>query len=240
MTATVQRGSETDTRTFTVIVEGTNNQVLVLKSKMTTADSEPYHTDTWTNQSVTVSVTSAVYAPATSATIELSLDGGQTYEPYTENTPLEITEAGEHKLLFRATDDLNEMYTLPLVVKIDREIPVITLQGSSQMTLTVGDTYNEPGAQAADNVGIRGSVQIAGTVNTQAVGIYTLRYNVKDIAGNVAQEVTRTVTVQARSGNGDGNGATQAGILGKHTKCANNAYRSNHTNQPGYGVRFIN
>ncbi|MFS0858508.1 S-layer homology domain-containing protein [Paenibacillus taichungensis] len=214
LTATVQRGSETDTRTFTVIVEGTNNQVLVLKGNMTTADGQPYHTDTWTNQSVTVSVTSAVYAPATSATTELSRDGGQTYEPYTENTPLEVTEPGEHKLLFRATDDLNETYTLPLVVKIDREIPVITLQGSSQMTLTVGDTYNEPGAQATDNVGINGSVQIDGTVNTQAAGIYPLRYNVKDIAGNAAQEVTRTVTVQARSGNGGEGSGSDGGNAG--------------------------
>lgn len=217
LTATVQRGSMSDTKTFNVIVEGTNNQVLVLKSNMTTADGQPYHADTWTNQSVTVSVTSAVYAPATSATIELSLDGGQTYEPYTENTPLEITEAGEHKLLFRATDDLNETYTLPLVVKIDREIPVITLQGSSQMTLKVGDTYNEPGAQATDNVGILGSVQIAGTVNTQVAGLYTIRYNVKDIAGNAAQEVIRTVIVQARSGNGGGNGGNSGGNSGGST-----------------------
>ena len=113
LTATVQRGSETQTKVFTVIVEGTNNQVLILKSNMTTKDGQTYYTDTWTNQSVYVSVTSAVYAPATSATIELSRDGGQTYDPYTADTPLEITEPGEHSLLFRATDDLNSEYTLP-------------------------------------------------------------------------------------------------------------------------------
>ncbi|WP_339256808.1 S-layer homology domain-containing protein [Paenibacillus sp. FSL R5-0713] len=222
LTATVQRGTESQNKTFTVIVEGTNNQALVLKSNMTTADGQPYYTDTWTNQSVTVSVTGAVYAPATSAIIELSRDGGQTYEPYTGNTPLEITEPGEHNLLFRATDDLEQTYTLPLVIKMDREIPVISLQGSSQMTLNVGDTYNEPGAQASDNVGIRGSVHVDGTVNTQAAGIYTLRYNVKDIAGNAAQEVIRTVTVQARSGNsgggsGGGNGGNSGGNSGGST-----------------------
>nr|WP_154896160.1 S-layer homology domain-containing protein [Paenibacillus xylanexedens] len=214
LTATVQRGSEIQTKVFTVIVEGTNNQVLILKSNMTTMDGQPYHTDTWTNQSVNVSVTSAVYAPATSATIELSHDGGQTYEPYVDNSLLEITESGEHTLLFRATDDLNGEYTLPVVVKIDREIPVITLQGSSQMTLNVGDTYSELGAQASDNVGISGSVQIDGTVNTQATGIYTIRYNVKDIAGNAAAEVTRTITVQASSNNGGGSGGGNGGSSG--------------------------
>lgn len=214
LTATVQRGSEVQTKVFTVIVEGANNQVLVLKSNMTTTDGQPYHTDTWTNQSVNVSVTSAVYAPATSATIELSRDGGQTYDLYTENTPLEIAEPGEHSLLFRATDDLNSEYTLPVIIKIDREIPVITLQGNSQMTLNVGDTYNEPGALASDNVGISGSVQIDGTVNTQTAGIYTIRYNVKDIAGNAAAEVTRTITVQTSSNNGGGSGGGNGGSSG--------------------------
>lgn len=214
LTATVSRGSVADTKVFKIIVEGRNNQALVLKGTMTTADAQPYRTDTWTNQSVTLSVTSAVYAPAALATIEWSWDGGESFESYEENTPVEVTEPGEHSLLFRATDNLEQQYTLPLIVKIDREIPLITLQGSSQMTLNVGDTYNEPGAQAADNVGIEGSVKIEGTVNTQVPGIYTIRYHAKDFAGNEAQEVTRTVTVQPRSSGGGSGGSGGSGSSG--------------------------
>ena len=38
---------------------------------------------------------------------------------------------------------------------------------------------------------------ISGTVNTSAVGVYSVNYNVSDTAGNDAVQVTRTVTVVA-------------------------------------------
>ncbi|MCA0152317.1 immunoglobulin-like domain-containing protein [Winogradskyella vincentii] len=82
----------------------------------------------------------------------------------------------------------------------DTEAPVITLNGSSNVNLNVGDTYTELGATATDNVDgdLTSSIVIGGdTVNTNIAGTYVVTYNVSDAAGNAATEVTRTVNVIA-------------------------------------------
>jgi len=75
--------------------------------------------------------------------------------------------------------------------------PVITLNGDSTQYLLVGTPYTEPGFAAHDDVDqdLTGQVTVTGTVNTNVVGSYVLRYNVSDTSGNAAQEVTRTVQV---------------------------------------------
>ncbi len=80
----------------------------------------------------------------------------------------------------------------------DTTAPVITLNGSSSLSLDLGDTYNELGATATDNVDgdISSNIIIGGdTVNTNIAGTYVVTYNVSDAAGNAASEVVRTVTV---------------------------------------------
>jgi hypothetical protein len=80
----------------------------------------------------------------------------------------------------------------------DTTAPVITLNGASTINLNPGDTYNELGATAIDNVDgdISANINIGGdTVNTNALGTYTVTYNVSDAAGNAATQVVRTVIV---------------------------------------------
>ncbi len=79
----------------------------------------------------------------------------------------------------------------------DTTVPVITLNGSSTMNLTVGDSFTDPGATATDNVdgNLTSSIVVTGSVNTATAGIYTLNYNVSDAAGNAATQVSRTVNV---------------------------------------------
>ncbi|WP_394749128.1 Ig-like domain-containing protein [Spongiimicrobium salis] len=79
----------------------------------------------------------------------------------------------------------------------DTTPPVITLIGGD-LALTVGDTYNELGATATDNVDgdISGDIVIdASAVNTNVEGVYEVTYNVSDAAGNAANQVVRQVTV---------------------------------------------
>lgn len=76
---------------------------------------------------------------------------------------------------------------------VDTAKPVITLNGSSPMTITVGGTFTDPGATADDGT----VVVVSGSVNTGVVGAYTIHYNATDLAGNPATEVTRTVNVVA-------------------------------------------
>jgi hypothetical protein len=73
-------------------------------------------------------------------------------------------------------------------------VPVITLNGANPMSVTRGDTYTEPGATATDAVDGSRTVLVSGTVNTAALGAYTITYTATDLAGNIAT-ATRTVNV---------------------------------------------
>lgn len=76
--------------------------------------------------------------------------------------------------------------------------PVITLTGNAAITLTTGDAYADAGATAMDDEDgdISANIVVGGdVVNTAAAGMYTVTYNVTDMDGNAAAEVTRTVTV---------------------------------------------
>jgi chitodextrinase len=92
----------------------------------------------------------------------------------------------------------------------DGTAPVITLNGASTINLNVGDTYTELGATANDNVDgdLTSSIVITGTVNTNAIGTYTVNYNVSDAAGNPATQVSRTVNVTAVSTGGCNGGVS--------------------------------
>ncbi|MGV6808778.1 MAG: immunoglobulin-like domain-containing protein [bacterium] len=75
--------------------------------------------------------------------------------------------------------------------------PVITLLGQPLINLTVGDSYSDAGATANDNRDgdVSNQIMVTGSVDTNTVGDYTLRYNVSDAAGNAAAEITRHITV---------------------------------------------
>ena len=72
--------------------------------------------------------------------------------------------------------------------------PVITLNGSSSVTIELGATYVDAGASAMDAHRGVTSVSVSGSVNTSAVGTYTLTYTATDLDNNTAT-ATRTVTV---------------------------------------------
>lgn len=77
--------------------------------------------------------------------------------------------------------------------------PVITLNGESNITLNVGDTYNEQGATAKDDKDgdISNKVSISGSVNTSKAGKYTITYTVTNSNGKTATK-TRTITVKTK------------------------------------------
>lgn len=79
----------------------------------------------------------------------------------------------------------------------DNNKPVITLNGSSIINLSVGATYNELNATAIDieDGNITSRITISGTVNTSVKGTYYRYYDVSDKFGNKAQTVKRTINV---------------------------------------------
>ncbi|WNS44135.1 S-layer homology domain-containing protein [Paenibacillus sp. MMS20-IR301] len=94
--------------------------------------------------------------------------------------------------------------TLPVPDKVQ---PVITLSGDAVVNLKVGSEYTDAGATAYDEQDGDLTDRIITTVSSEVYGlteldtavedIYTFHYNVSDAAGNVAEEVTRTVVVAA-------------------------------------------
>ena len=81
---------------------------------------------------------------------------------------------------------------------IDKEPPVITLLGENPLTIKLGEVYEEPGAEVADNqdAEIQSKLEIdASAVDTEKVGTYMVKYRATDKAGNLT-EITRTVKVE--------------------------------------------
>lgn len=80
---------------------------------------------------------------------------------------------------------------------IDIAGPVITLNGSTPVTVEVGSVYTDAGATALDTVdGDRtANIITVNPVNSNILGTYTVTYDVSDVSGNSATQVTRTVNV---------------------------------------------
>lgn len=89
------------------------------------------------------------------------------------------------------------------IIYIDKEAPVITLNGNPIVYVFVGEDYKELGVSVTDNCdeGLENLVKIEGNVNTNVVGSYEITYTVSDKASNEAS-VKRTVIVSERGRNG--------------------------------------
>ncbi len=64
--------------------------------------------------------------------------------------------------------------------------PTITLKGDKEITLTIGNTYNEPGYTVDDNcdTDLSNKVSITGSVDTNKIGTYIINYTVIDSSNN--------------------------------------------------------
>ncbi|MFH5183586.1 immunoglobulin-like domain-containing protein [Paenibacillus sp. TAB 01] len=66
--------------------------------------------------------------------------------------------------------------------------PVITLLGSSAVTMMAGEAFSDPGAHASDDYygDLTGAIAVTGTVDIHRPGLYTLQYNVQNPIGQQA------------------------------------------------------
>ena len=81
----------------------------------------------------------------------------------------------------------------------DREAPIITLNGSEDVSVFVGNDYEDSGVSVSDNCDkdISSKVVIDGSVNTNKVGTYEITYSVEDNFHNKAS-VKRNVHVKEK------------------------------------------
>ncbi|MFD2444652.1 DUF4073 domain-containing protein [Bacillus sp. CGMCC 1.16607] len=79
----------------------------------------------------------------------------------------------------------------------DENKPIITLQGDNPFYSLMNEFYQEPGFAAEDDIDgdLTNEVTVSGLVDTNQLGNYVLKYNVKDSSNNAATEVTRNVQV---------------------------------------------
>ncbi len=106
---------------------------------------------------------------------------------------------GETQVTFSAIDHSGNVGVNSATVNvIDEMPPVIALLGEASITVNIGEEYSEQGAIALDNVNgdLTKSIVISGVVDTLALGLYEIHYDVLDFAGNMAATVTRSVSVQ--------------------------------------------
>ncbi len=134
------------------------------------------------------------------------------------NGSVNVSVPGTYTLTYSKSDvGGNAATQLTRTVTVqDTTIPVITLTGSSAVTHEAATTYLDAGAAWTDTLDGNGSVSANGAVNVSVPGVYTLTYSKSDVAGNAADQFTRTVTVQDTippviTLNGESNASHEAG-----------------------------
>jgi Putative peptidoglycan-binding domain-containing protein len=121
--------------------------------------------------------------------------------PYSTTWDSRTATDGSHTLSAVAADSSGNLATSSVSLVVDNHPPIVTLNGSSSISLHVGDTYSDLGAEAADTVDGADVVVVGGdTVNTSVPGVYHVTYDAVDAANNHATQVVRTVTVSDASG----------------------------------------
>ena len=112
-----------------------------------------------------------------------------------------VKTAYRNKILYTVEDSSgNQVQVVRTIVYYDPEPPVLTLLGKSEITITAGQSYKEPGYQATDNCDgdLTDRVQVSGSVNTNRAGTYKIYYSVEDSFGNTDTAV-RVIRVKAQS-----------------------------------------
>ncbi len=144
---------------------------------------------------------------------EMELDNGAVYEEpgfsATDDCDGDVTglvtvegtvdsgTPGVYVLTYTVTDAGGNTATVQRSVTVkDLTPPELTLAGESVISLTIGNSFADPGYTALDNSDgdLTGQVQITSDLNVYLPGTYTVRYTVTDAAGNTA-EATRTVVM---------------------------------------------
>ncbi|MCH9740300.1 MAG: DUF5011 domain-containing protein [Epsilonproteobacteria bacterium] len=129
-----------------------------------------------------------------------------TWQTFTRNiaADLESFEVGNalfsiNAFMVRGSGRVDDIQTLSSfdVPVVDTIRPVLTRLGNAVENILVGSEYVDAGASAVDNIDgdITPNIVTVNPVNTEVVGAYTVSYNVVDVAGNSAVEVTRVVNI---------------------------------------------
>ena len=115
----------------------------------------------------------------------------------TSNGNVNTGALGSYTITYTAEDSSGNSATATRVVNVvDTVAPVITLSGENPINIGINSAYTDAGATATDNVDGTVAVTRSGSVNTGALGSYTITYTAEDRSGN-SVTATRVVNVVA-------------------------------------------
>lgn len=109
-------------------------------------------------------------------------------------------EKTKNSIWYSVKDSSGNEYSIERKIKFeDNTIPSITLKGASVINIYLGNKYIEPGYTATDNCDgdITDKVISTGTVDTNKIGSYTIKYEVSDSSGNTTS-IERVVNVKKK------------------------------------------
>ncbi len=137
------------------------------------------------------------------ATATDDVDGDLTGQIVVGGDQVDTSRAGLYTVTYDVQDAAGnsatqQQRTVQVTNAQDTTPPVLTVNGDNPLTLTVGDSYTDPGATATDDVDgdISAQIVVGGDqVDTSAAGTYTVTYDVQDAAGNLATQQQRRVQV---------------------------------------------
>ncbi len=133
------------------------------------------------------------------ATANDAIDGNISALIIIYSNSLDTNVVGSYSVDYVVTDSYGNTVTNTRTVNVvDTVIPVVMLAGINPQNIEVGNPYSESGAAASDNYDgdISASIIIdTAAVDTNAVGSYSVTYDVADSSGNNAIQVVRTVNV---------------------------------------------
>jgi len=132
------------------------------------------------------------------ATATDNIDGDLTSN-IVVNNPVNGNVPNTYSVTYNVTDSAGNI-AIPInrtVTVVDTTPPTITLNGSAVVTHAAGNSYLDAGATATDNIDgdIAENILVNNPVDSNTPGTYTISYNISDLSGNAADEVTRTVHV---------------------------------------------
>lgn len=111
-----------------------------------------------------------------------------------------VCHAYEDRVVYEVMDSSGNTAREERTIRYDDPVaPELVLLGEREITITVEETYEEPGYTAQDNCDgdITARVEISGEVDTATIGTYILEYTVRDAWGNQAK-AERTVIVEKK------------------------------------------
>lgn len=166
---------------------GTNGNSTYAKTRSTTITVSDANTGVNTSSLKFLWNTSS--AVPSEATFSSTFTNGSTL-----STPVGVT--GSYYLWILAEDNSGNLAIIKSnIFNLDNTPPVITLIGSSSVTVNKGTTYSDAGATVTDSIDTSVTATSSGTVNINIIGSYTITYSASDAAFNIATNVTRTINV---------------------------------------------